>query len=45
MKKMVKKKLILSKETIASLEADKLAEVAGAQFSELWEKTTCMAPV
>lgn len=47
MKKELKKKLTLSKETIASLEADKLAEVLGglAQapvFSDKWEVTTCM---
>jgi len=47
MKKELKKKLTLSKETIASLEADKLGKVAGglenvAAFSELWEKTTCV---
>lgn len=47
MKKELKKKLTLSKETIASLEADKLAEVLGGlaqapAFSDKWEVTTCM---
>jgi hypothetical protein len=42
MKKTVKKKLTLSKETITSLE--KLVEVAGAAYSDLWPQTTCMAP-
>jgi hypothetical protein len=45
MKKTVKKKLTLSKETITSLEAGKLVEVAGAAYSDLWPQTTCMAPV
>lgn len=47
MKKSGKRKLTLSKETVANLEAGKLAEVAGGthqgqQFSDLWEKTTCL---
>ncbi len=42
MKKTVKKKLTLSKETVASLEVCKLAAVAGAAFSDLWEQTTCL---
>ena len=47
MKKTLKRKLTLSKETIASLEAGKLGEVVGGnlqgqQFSDLWEKTTCV---
>ena len=47
MKKTVKMKLTLSKETLANLEDGKLAEVAGGTaqgpaFSDQWEKTTCM---
>jgi hypothetical protein len=50
MKKTVKRKLTLSKETVASLEVGKLAEVAGGnetdttKYSDLWPVTTCMAP-
>jgi hypothetical protein len=48
MKKTVVRKLTLSRETIANLEAGKLGEVVaggnvqGEAFSDLWEKTTCM---
>ena len=48
MKKSGKRKLTLSKETVANLEAGKLVEVVGngnyqgPEFSDLWEKTTCM---
>lgn len=47
MKKAEKKKLKLNKETIANLEAGKLAEVVGGvfqdqAFSDQWENTTCM---
>jgi len=45
MKKTVKKKLTLNKETIVNLEVGKLVEVAGAAFSDLWQKTTCLAQV
>ncbi len=47
MKKTVKRKLTLSKETIASLEAGKTGAVVGGivehrAFSDLWEQTTCL---
>lgn len=48
MKKALKRKLTLSKETIANLEAEKLTEVVGGgnlqgiAFSDNWEKTTCV---
>lgn len=47
MKKALKKKLTLSKETIANLEAEKLAEALGGleqapAFSDKWEVTTCL---
>lgn len=47
MKKTAKRKLTLSKETIANLEAGKLAAVDGGTYqlpalSENWEKTTCV---
>lgn len=47
MKKTEKKKLTLNKETIASLEAGKLVEVAGGTvqlpaLSDNWEQTTCV---
>lgn len=51
MKKTGLKKLTLSKDTIASLEAGKLAGVDGGfdragaalgKFSDNWEQTTCM---
>lgn len=47
MKKSEKRKLKLSRETLASLEAGKLAGAAGgyeqpAAFSDLWAQTTCL---
>lgn len=45
MKKTVKKKLTLSKETVVNLEIGKLVEVEGGAYSDLWPQTTCMAPV
>jgi hypothetical protein len=47
MKKTAKRKLTLSKETIARLEAGQQAEVAGGTreapaYSDLWPETTCM---
>lgn len=48
MKRTAKKKLTLSKETIASLEVDRLVEVAGGisqqgpAFSDRWAESTCM---
>ena len=48
MKKTGTRKLTLSKETIANLEAAKLSEVAGGgiwqrpALSDLWEQTTCL---
>ena len=50
MKKAVKKKLTLNKETVASLEAGKLIEVAGGGgtfyqvggVSDRWQETTCL---
>ncbi len=48
MKKALKRKLTLSKETIANLEADKLTQAVGGDnllgiaFSDNWEKTTCV---
>jgi hypothetical protein len=47
-KKAGKRKLTLSKETLASLEAGKLVEVAGggnfqgAGLSDRWQETTCL---
>lgn len=47
MKKTEKRKLTLSKETIARLEVGQLAGAAGGTvqhpaFSDLWEQTTCL---
>lgn len=47
MKKTLKRKLTLNKETIASLEAGKLVEVVGGTavgpaFSDRWQETTCL---
>jgi hypothetical protein len=47
MKKTGKRKLTLSKETIACLEAGKLVEVVGgtiqaAALSDRWPETTCL---
>jgi hypothetical protein len=47
MKKVAKKKLTLSKETIASLEAGKLKEALGdgigrPALSDRWQETTCL---
>jgi hypothetical protein len=49
MKKREKKKLTLSKETIAKLESGKLNEVVAAggfegpaAYSDLWPQTTCL---